>query len=91
MFFLIFCSINTLNFSIEWKNDDEGGKTALHICAVGRRKENKDWKGIETAELLLQNGAKIESLDRDHHSVLDIAVIGNGERDMVEYLTARIS
>ncbi len=78
--------------SVEWKNRDEGGKTALHICVVNRPAEGSDldgWKGVECAELLIQNGAKLDADDFDHHKVLDCAVLGNAKREMIEYLSSR--
>eukprot|EP00571_Detonula_confervacea_P016988 CAMPEP_0172304842 /NCGR_PEP_ID=MMETSP1058-20130122/6213_1 /TAXON_ID=83371 /ORGANISM="Detonula confervacea, Strain CCMP 353" /LENGTH=989 /DNA_ID=CAMNT_0013016231 /DNA_START=74 /DNA_END=3043 /DNA_ORIENTATION=+ len=78
--------------SVGWKNADEGGKTALHICVVGQPLDENDlesWKGIQCAELLIQNGAKLAAEDSDHHKVLDCAVVGNGRREMIEYLEAR--
>uniref|UniRef100_A0A7S1GLL6 Arf-GAP domain-containing protein n=1 Tax=Cyclophora tenuis TaxID=216820 RepID=A0A7S1GLL6_CYCTE len=87
--------------SVDYRN--ETGKTPLHACAISRRQANNDhddadadadgacWRGLECAELLLQNGAKIDTLDNDTQSVLDYAVIGNGEREMVEFLSARMS
>lgn len=80
--------------SVDWKNDQEGGKTALHICVVGRPEEGQDmtsWKGLVCAEFLIQNGAKLTAEDLDHHTVLDCAVVGNGTREMIEYLEARSS
>jgi len=77
--------------NVNWKNEDEGGKTALHICSISKRKDGSEWKGIETAEFLLQNGAKMDTLDMNHHSVLDIAGLGDSEDDMMEYLTSRYS
>lgn len=77
--------------SIDWKNNDEDNKTALHVCVVGRKINSHKWKGIEIAEFLLQNGANFHSLDSHQHSVLDSALIGNGEREMVEYLSSRVS
>jgi len=75
---------------VDWSNDAQGGKSPLHNVAISRRpSEDVRWQGLETAEFLLQNGASLTSLDRDHHTVLDAAVIGNGEREMIEYLTAR--
>jgi Putative GTPase activating protein for Arf/PH domain len=75
---------------VNWRNPNEDGKTALHICAISRPKDGNPWTGLECAELLLQNGAKVETMDDNTQSVLDYAVIGNGEREMVEFLSARI-
>lgn len=80
--------------SVEWKNAEVGGKTALHICVINQPSERDDiesWKGVECAELLIQNGAKLDSEDFDHHKVLDCAVLGNARREMIEYLSARSS
>jgi hypothetical protein len=80
--------------SVHWKNDKEGGKTALHICVIGQPEDGDDissWKGVECAEFLIQNGAKLDVADFDHHKVLDVAVVGNGRREMIEYLSARCS
>lgn len=73
---------------VDWRNEKEGGKTALHICATGKPLD-ETWSGIECAELLIQNGAKIDTLDRETQTALDCAVCGNGEREMVEYLSER--
>lgn len=80
--------------SVDWKNKDEGSKTALHMCVVSQPAEGQDiesWKGVVCAELLIQNGSKLLAEDSDHHTVLDCAVVGNGTREMVEYLEARTS
>jgi len=45
---------------------------------------------LETAELLIQNGAKIDTKDGMSQSVIDAAIVGNAEREMVEYLMARL-
>merc|ERR1711935_244900 len=75
-----------------WQNPDENSRTALHVCALLRPGENKDdWKAIECAELLLQNGAKMDIRDKDSHAVLDVALIGNADLDMIEYLTSKSS
>mmetsp|Transcript_22058 Transcript_22058/g.32847 ORF Transcript_22058/g.32847 Transcript_22058/m.32847 type:complete len:869 (-) Transcript_22058:3744-6350(-) len=76
---------------VDWKNSDEEGKTPLHMCSLVRRDEAEDseFLGLECAELLLQNGAKMHILDDKTQSVLDCCVIGNGERDMLEYLSSR--
>lgn len=83
--------------SVDWKNHAEGGKTALHACAVSKPpSDDEDWQtgerawlGIECAELLLQNGAKMKALDENHQGPLDCAVIGGAEREMIELLSAR--
>jgi len=80
--------------SVDWKKDDEGGKTALHICVIGQPKDENDmdsWKGVECAELLIQNGAKLDAVESHNLKVLDCAVVGNVRREMIEYLTARSS
>lgn len=75
--------------SVDWV--DEQKKTALHACSVCKRNGNADWQAIECAELLLQNGAKIDALDSSDHGVLDSALIGKAELEMVEYLTAKLN
>jgi len=83
---------------VEWKNPKEDGKTPLHACAMSSRSSAKpkksdkgSWQGLECAELLLQNGAKADALDAKTHGVLDCAVLGDGgEREMIEFLTAKL-
>lgn len=77
--------------SVEWKNPEEGGKTALHICALAKRSDDGQWKAIEMAEFLFQNGAKMDAnaIDFAAHSVLDCALLGNAEIEMIEYLTSK--
>ena len=77
--------------SPNWQNPNENGRTALHECALLKRNEGVDWKGIECAELLLQNGAKLDIRDNSSHGVLDSAVIGNADREMIEYLSMKIA
>jgi hypothetical protein len=74
-----------------WQNPDDGGKTALHICALHKKSEGEEWKAIECAELLIQNGAKVDTRDNASHGVLDSAVVGNAEREMIEYLSMKVS
>jgi len=73
-----------------WSNPNEDGKTALHVCSLLKTTDTEDWKAIECAELLIQNGAKIDVRDKQSQGVLDAAVIGNAERDMIEYLSGRL-
>jgi ankyrin repeat protein len=74
---------------VEWKNAEDGGKTPLHACAVSQRPSDGEWLAIECAELLIQNGADMKVLDHSSHNVLDCAVIGNADREMVEYLSTK--
>uniref|UniRef100_A0A7S4HYM5 Arf-GAP domain-containing protein n=1 Tax=Odontella aurita TaxID=265563 RepID=A0A7S4HYM5_9STRA len=78
---------------VDWKNENDGEKTALHACVVGAPSKDSGtrWQGIECAELLLQNGAKLDATDCEEHDVLECAVCGRGQRDMIEYLTARLA
>lgn len=95
--------------NVDWKNDHDGGKTALHICALGghvcddddddnddmdievrsARRRRRAFQAIICAELLLQNGAKLDIMDDNDHGVLDSAVCGNAQREMIEFLTSR--
>lgn len=124
--------------SLEWKNVEENGKTALHVCATSvepvvkklesnlkeqyddsfdledldtllddedNDEDNDDsddneeakqarfsvLERIKCAELLIQNGAKIDALDNDHRSVLDCALLENAHREMIEYLAAKVN
>lgn len=77
--------------STEWTNPDDGGKTALHICALAKRNDEEgDWHGIEMAEFLLQNGAKMDAFDVASHGVLDCALLNGATIEMVEYLTSKL-
>mmetsp|Transcript_6752 Transcript_6752/g.9864 ORF Transcript_6752/g.9864 Transcript_6752/m.9864 type:complete len:187 (+) Transcript_6752:1611-2171(+) len=53
------------------------------------REEKRSFDRIACAELLLQNGAKLDAQDKSHLGVLDCAVCGNAERYMIEYLTSK--
>jgi len=88
--------------SVEWKNPDDGHKTALHACAVGGGlmsgplsgdgcNKSSVWQGIECAELLIQNGAKLDATDQEMHDILESAICGNACTEMVEYLTAKLA
>jgi hypothetical protein len=78
---------------VSWNNEGEDGRTALHTCCLYKIVEGTDdeWKAIECAELLLQNGAKIDAKDNLAHGVLDCALLGNADRQMIEYLSQRVS
>ena len=78
--------------SVDWTHPDEGGKTALHVCAMAKQSDDKTgWNAIEMAEFLLQNGAKMDTLDASSHGVLDCALLHGAAIDMVEYLTSKLS
>ena len=73
-----------------WQNPEDDGKTALHICSLSKAENTEgEWKAIECAELLIQNGAKMDTRDRSSHGVLDLAVIGNADLEMIEYLNLK--
>lgn len=74
-----------------WQNDDEEKRSALHACALYKATESETpWKAIECAELLLQNGSKIDVRDNLEHGVLDSALLGNADREMIEYLSSKV-
>jgi hypothetical protein len=65
---------------------------AHHACALLKSSDKEEeWKGIECAEMLLQNGAKMHIRDGSSHAVLDTAVIGNADREMIEYLSMKLA
>jgi ankyrin repeat protein len=71
-------------------NEAEDGQTPLQACVLNKKQIGSKWMGIETAELLILNGAKVDE-SGNSQSVLDIALLGNAESDMMQYLMARIS
>lgn len=76
--------------SVSWKNPKDGGKSALHICALGKKPEgDAKWNAIECVELLLGSGGRLEAMDNDGHTVMDCAVVGSAEREMVEFLATK--
>ena len=73
---------------LEHRSDDD--KTALHVCSLSKKEDTEgEWKAIECAELLIQNGAKIDTRDKSSHGVIDLAVIGNADLEMIEYLNMK--
>lgn len=80
----IICSVN-------FANPDDENKTPLQCCVLSTEKDSSDWHGIETAELLIQNGAKTNQIGDQSKSLLDIALLGNSCEEMLQYLKARIS
>jgi Putative GTPase activating protein for Arf/PH domain len=90
--------------STDWTNPEENGKTALHVCCLVQKalddsdeavcdveRRPSSWLAVECAELLIQNGAKLDAHDGLSHGVLDCALIGNAEVEMVDYLTSKAS
>ena len=75
---------------VNWQNDKDGGKTPLHACTTGSKEDYPGWKGIETAELLIQNGAKINATCLEDKTVLDTALLENADKELMEYLMARL-
>jgi Arf-GAP/coiled-coil/ANK repeat/PH domain-containing protein len=76
---------------VTWKNTDDNNKSALHACTQIKAADTEDWKAIECAELLLQNGAKMNARDSITEGVLDSAVLANSDRAMIEYLSTKVT
>ena len=76
---------------VTWKNSDEDNKTALHACTQVNTEGKEDSKAIECAELLIQNGAKMDACDNLTQGVLDSAVLANVDRSMIEYLSSKVN
>ena len=75
---------------VTWKNSDEDNKTALHACTQLNTEGGDGSKAIECAELLIQNGAKMNACDNLTQGVLDSAVLANVDRSMIEYLSTKV-
>ncbi len=76
-------------FSVNFVNEAEDGLTPLKVCVLKKKGDDKNWMGIETAELLILNGAKVDD-SGNSQSVLDIALLGKAESEMMQYLMTRI-
>lgn len=75
----------------DWKNAKDGGKTALHVCVLGKRPpDDGEWKTVECVEVLLDKGGQLVALDNDGHNVMDCAVVGSAEREMIEFLATKL-
>lgn len=61
-------------------------QTPLHSCILSKRNGRSDWYGIETAELLAQNGGKVESSMNPDQTALNLAMDDRVERDMAGYI-----
>mmetsp|Transcript_42996 Transcript_42996/g.103973 ORF Transcript_42996/g.103973 Transcript_42996/m.103973 type:complete len:874 (+) Transcript_42996:219-2840(+) len=73
-----------------WQNPDDEKRTALHVCAQSKSSEADDKKSIECAELLIQNGAKMDIRDSSSQGVLDAALVGNNaDVEMMDYLSTK--
>mmetsp|Transcript_19587 Transcript_19587/g.53930 ORF Transcript_19587/g.53930 Transcript_19587/m.53930 type:complete len:840 (+) Transcript_19587:227-2746(+) len=79
--------------NVDHKYPDDGGRTALHVCALAKRPDDvnvESWYGKECLELLIQNGAKMDALDGSHHNVLDCALLAGASVETVGYLTKKV-
>ena len=76
---------------VTWKNSDEDNKTALHACTQLNTECEENSKAIVCAELLIQNGAKMDARDNLTQGVLDSAVLANVDRSMIEYLSSKVT
>jgi len=70
--------------AVDWKNEAEKGGCCLHAVAKGNGCE-----ALACLELLLVNGADVNSVDDEGDSVLDVAV-GVGEDKVIAFLVAKI-
>ena len=75
---------------VTWKNCDEDNKTALHACTQLSIEGVEDSNAIECAELLIQNGAKMDACDNVTQGILDSAMLANVDRSMIEYLSSKL-
>jgi hypothetical protein len=77
---------------VNYINIQDQENTPLQACVLSKSEDHEDWMGIETAELLILNGAKLDnSTTGNKQNVLDTALLGNADQQMMQYLTARIS
>lgn len=76
---------------VTWKNVDEDNKTALHVCTQLSVSGEEGSKAIECAELLIQNGAKMDACDNVSQGILDAAMLANVDRSMIEYLSSKVA
>lgn len=96
--FIFDVSCNMSNFlmlyhsvSVNYVNPNDNNRTPLQACLVSQRGDGQHWFGIETAELLILNGAKLNNTANNDESILDTALQGNADQEMVQYLIARIN
>ena len=68
--------------SVNFVNEKDGGKTPLQACIVSKRGDDANWMGIETAELLIQNGANSSACGD---------LLGHAEKEMMQFLMTRIT
>ncbi len=76
---------------VTWKNSGEENKTALHACTQLKTEGDDDLKAIVCAELLIQNGAKMDACDNLTQGILDSAMLANVDRSMIEYLSSKVN
>lgn len=78
---------------VNFTNENDGNKTPLFACVSsnGENSSPDKWQYMETAELLLQNGAKTEiSINGERKSLLDFA-LENSTEEIMTYLMSKIS
>jgi len=76
---------------VNYINPKDHNRTPLQACAVSKKEHGQHWFGIETAELLILNGAKLNNANSTDTSIIDTAVQGNAEQEMVEYLITKMN
>lgn len=81
-----------INFdSVNYVNAQDHYQTPLQACVISKKRRDQHWFGIETAELLILNGAKLNNIAQNDTSILDTARQGHADPEMVQYLIARIN
>jgi len=78
-------------YSVNYINLEAQETTPLQACVLCKREDSENWMGIETAELLILNGARLDDSAGNHQNVLDTALLGNCDPEMMQYLMSRIS
>ena len=61
--------------------------TPLQACIYSGLLDNNKMRGIKTAEMLIQNGAKTNTLNK---SMLEKAMVDSSEKEMISYIKQRL-
>lgn len=84
-------NVSVSTYSVNYVNLEAQETTPLQACVLCQKEDSENWMGIETAELLILNGAKLDDSAGNRQSVLDTALLGSADPEMMQYLMSRIS